>query len=95
MDLVLEYQDYTIDRLNEIMNDPSTPMLELLMCRYVIGWAKDNKMLIDFMDRHVPKAPTQMAIGGDEDNQTPINIQDYSKYSPEELAAMIKKFTTK
>lgn len=95
MDLVLQYQSMTKDQLQKLAGDPNATMLELLMVKYITGWMKDTRMLIDFMDRHVPKAPTQMAIGWDEDNQTPINIQDYSKYSPEELAAMIKKFTTK
>lgn len=32
------------------------------MLKYVTSGMKDNKMLVDMIDRHIAKAPTQMEL---------------------------------
>jgi len=62
MDMVLEYQSMTKEQLEALSNNKNLTILEILMIRYVITGMKDNKMLLDMIDRHVPKAPQKMDI---------------------------------
>jgi hypothetical protein len=72
MDLVLKYKDMTKDQLEDIAKDKTLTVLELLMIKYVTSGFKDNKMLMDMMNRHVPYAPTKTEITGEDGNAIKI-----------------------
>lgn len=69
MDMVLKYQTLTQSELIEMSKKKDLTVLELLMIRYVTQGMKDNKMLVDMLDRHISKAPTEQKIESD------INLQ--------------------
>lgn len=62
MDMILQYQTMTKSDLEKLSQNKDLTVLELLMIRYVVSGMKDNKMLIDMMDRHISKAPTEQKI---------------------------------
>ena len=62
MDMILQYQTMTQEELKEMASRKDLTVLELLMIRYVTQWMKDNKMLVDMLDRHISKAPTEQKI---------------------------------
>lgn len=88
MDLVLQYQSMTKDQLQKLAGDPNATMLELLMVKYITGWMKDTRILIDFIDRHVPKAPQKMELTWED--WWAIQI-DYSKLTNEQLQEEMNK----
>ena len=61
--MILEYQEMTKADLEKKQNDKDITVLESLLIRYVLLWMKDSKMLVDFIDRHISKAPQQMEVG--------------------------------
>lgn len=65
MDMVLKYQTLTQSELIEMSKKKDLTVLELLMIRYVTQGMKDNKMLVDMLDRHISKAPTEQKIEHD------------------------------
>lgn len=88
MDLVLQYQSMTKDQLQKLAGDPNATMLELLMVKYITGWMKDTRILIDFIDRHVPKAPQKTELSWID--WDPINVNLIKDASDDELIAMLK-----
>jgi hypothetical protein len=57
-----------------LLDDKKTPLIDMLMIKYVIGWIDDPRLLVDFIDRHVPKAPQKMELTGDEGEPIQHNI---------------------
>lgn len=78
MDLLLEYQSMTKEQLQKLAGDPNSTMLELLMVKYITGWMKDTRLLIDYMDRHVPKAPQKMELTWEDWKAININVKELS-----------------
>lgn len=74
--LVLEYQNMTTSELKEHMekHKDNLTVLEYTMMKYVTEWMKDKKIMLDMIDRHISKAPTQMEISWE--NWWPIYISD-------------------
>lgn len=62
MDMLLTYQNMTKSQIEELWKKEDLTVLELLMLKYVTSGMKDNKMLVDMIDRHIAKAPTQMEL---------------------------------
>lgn len=62
MDMLLTYQNMTKSQIEELWKKEDLTVLELLMFKYVTSGMKDNKMLVDMIDRHIAKAPTQMEL---------------------------------
>ena len=60
MDMILKYQAMTKGQLEEISKNRDLTILELTMIRYVAGWMKNDKFLLDMLDRHISKAPTKV-----------------------------------
>jgi hypothetical protein len=88
MDLLLEYQSMTKDELQNLASNPNSTMLELLMVKYITWWMKDTRLLVDYMDRHVPKAPQKMELTWED--WWAIQI-DYSKLTNEQLQEEMNK----
>ena len=62
-------------RIQEIGEHPENYSVEdALMARYVEGMmlGADNKLLLDWIDRNIPKAPTQLT--NDEEDEAPFKI---------------------
>lgn len=66
MDLILRYGTMTKKQLEKITSKKDLTLLEQLMLKYVSWWMKDNKILIDFINRHVPYAPTKTELTGED-----------------------------
>lgn len=79
MSLVLEYQNMTTWELKEYMEKHKDEMtvLEYTMMKYVTEGMKDKKIMLDMIDRHIAKAPTQMEIWWIDEKQwwNSINIK--------------------
>ena len=60
--MLLTYQNMTKSQIEELWKKEDLTVLELLMLKYVTSGMKDNKMLVDMIDRHIAKAPTQMEL---------------------------------
>ena len=88
MNLLLEYQSMTKEELQNLAKNPNSTMLELLMVKYITWWMKDTRLLVDYMDRHVPKAPQKMELTWED--WWAIQI-DYSKLTNEQLQEEMNK----
>lgn len=64
MDKMLRYSEMTVEDLeNEIKTKgKKMSVQDYLITKYVTSGTKSEKMLVDWMDRHIAKAPTQMEI---------------------------------
>lgn len=64
MALVLEYQNMTTGELKTYMDKHKDKLtvLEYTMMKYVTEGMKDKKIMLDMIDRHISKAPTQMEL---------------------------------
>jgi hypothetical protein len=78
MDKMLKYSEMTVEELeNEIKNKwKKMSVQDYLITKYVTSGTKSEKMLVDWMDRHIAKAPTQMEL----EHKWDINI-DLSELS--------------
>lgn len=65
MDLVLQYQCMNKADLEKLSQQSDITILEALLARYVLQGMKDNKMLVDMLDRHISKAPVEQKIEWD------------------------------
>lgn len=61
---MLKYSEMTVEQLeNEIKTKgKKMSVQDYLITKYVTSGTKSEKMLVDWMDRHIAKAPTQMEI---------------------------------
>lgn len=88
MDMLLTYQNMTKSQIEELWKKEDLTVLELLMLKYVTSGMKDNKMLVDMIDRHISKAPTEIT-GKD---WAPIEVLNKIQSLPtEELLKMLKQ----
>ena len=66
MDMILKYQNMTFQQIKELAEDENAmaqlSVLEVTMIKYIQAWFKDNKMLIDMVNRHVWYAPTKIEL---------------------------------
>lgn len=65
MDMVLQYQGMKKSDLEKLALKSDITILEALLVRYVLQGMKDNKMLVDMLDRHISKAPVEQKIEWD------------------------------
>ena len=64
MDMVIKYQTMTTGELKEYMEKQKDKLtvLEYTMMKYVTVGMKHKKIMLDMIDRHISKAPTQMEL---------------------------------
>lgn len=67
MDMIKQMWDMKLSQVKKrLEKKDSLTMLEVLMLKYIELGMKDSKMLIDFMNRHVPYAPTKTEVTGED-----------------------------
>ena len=80
MDKILEYQSMTVAELKKHASENSDNMtvLEYTMAQYVIKGLKNDKIMLDMIDRHISKAPIQQEtkIDADIKNKDVISDED-------------------
>ena len=86
MDKMLKYSEMTVEQLEDEIKNKGKKMSvqDYLITKYVTSGTKSEKMLVDWMDRHIAKAPTQMEI--DQNINMNVNLKEMSA---EELLALV------
>ena len=86
MDKMLKYSEMTVEQLEDEIKNKGKKMSvqDYLIRKYVTSGTKSEKMLVDWMDRHIAKAPTQMEI--DQNINMNVNLKEMSA---EELLALV------
>lgn len=86
MDMVMSFWWMTVDELKAIADKKkwSLTVMEARLMKYV----SNDKYLIDWLDRHISKAPTQVTG----DDWEPINLNvSYTEMTPKQIQEHIKK----
>lgn len=78
MDMILKYQHMTQQEMDEYVEQywSQLTILEHQMNRYVKQGGKDDKMLVDMINRHVPYAPTKTEISWPDGDSIRISSQE-------------------
>lgn len=68
MDYFMTMSEKSIAEVKEIVKAQWENMIirEALMCKYIIEWFKDKKIMQDIINRHVSYAPIKQEVSGDE-----------------------------
>jgi len=92
MDKMLKYSEMTVEQLeNEIKTKgKKMSVQDYLITKYVTSGTKSEKMLVDWMDRHIAKAPTQMEIDQTTTLAGIIKLEQVKELSDEDLLALTK-----
>lgn len=92
MDKMLKYSEMTVEQLEDEIKNKGKKMSvqDYLITKYVTSGTKSEKMLVDWMDRHIAKAPTQMEIDQTTTIAWAIKIEQVKEMSDEDLLALTK-----
>ncbi len=90
MALVLEYQNMTTWELKEYMEKQKDKLtvLEYTMMKYVTEGMKDKKIMLDMIDRHISKAPSQMELSWIDWGNIWVDITNKQKTAIDSLKKM-------
>jgi hypothetical protein len=77
MDKMLKYSEMTVEQLEDEIKNKGKKMSvqDYLITKYVTSGTKSEKMLVDWMDRHIAKAPTQIEM----DSKNTIDLSELTK----------------
>lgn len=80
MNLVDKYSKLSYGELKELMNNieknPSNYTVDdVRILQYTIKTIKRDNMIVDFLDRHIPKAPTTLALDEDSEPLTEVIVK--------------------
>lgn len=90
MALVLEYQNMTTGELKTYMEKQKDKLtvLEYTMMKYVTEGMKDKKIMLDMIDRHISKAPSQMELSWIDWGNIWVDITNKQKTAIDSLKKM-------
>jgi len=86
MDKMLKYSEMTVEQLEDEIDNKWKKMSvqDYLITKYVTSGTKSEKMLVDWMDRHIAKAPTQIEM----DSKNTLEIGELTKAQLEAIKSL-------
>ncbi len=86
MDKMLKYSEMTVEQLEDEIKNKGKKMSvqDYLITKYVTSGTKSEKMLVDWMDRHIAKAPTQIEM----DSKNTLELGELTKAQLEAIKSL-------